>query len=134
MKTLLVLEDEPVLMVLLRHLLKPYRLIEAATAEQALRLFNDHDRRIDLLLADVTLPASSGIQVALLLRSELPNLPVILTSGYPVSVWAERDAADLERLGSSSVAILQKPFKAQVLPNTIREMIGIVPFEAARTA
>ena len=134
MKTLLVLEDEPDLMVLLRHILKQYRLVKAATAKHALRLFEDHDRRIDLLLADVTLPTSSGIQVALLLRSEIPNLPVILTSGYPASVWTERDAADLERLGSSSVAIIQKPFQAQVLPNTIREMIGIVPFEAARTA
>ena len=122
------------LMELLRHILKQYRLIEAATAEQALRLFEDHDRRIDLLLADVMLPTSSGIQVALLLRSEIPNLPVILTSGYPVRVWAEREAADLKRLGSSSVAILQKPFKTLVLPNTIREMIGIVPLEAVRTA
>jgi CheY-like chemotaxis protein len=133
-KTLLVLEDEPVLMVLLRHLLKPYGLIEAATAEQALRLFHDYGRRIDLLLADVTLPASSGIKVALLVRSEIPGLPVILTSGYPVSVWSARDAADLERLGSSSVAILQKPFQAEVLRNTVREMIGIVPLQAARTA
>lgn len=134
MKTLLVLEDEPVLMMLLRHLLKPYRLIEAATAEQALRLFNENRRRIDLLLADVSLPASSGIQVALLLRSKIPSLPVILTSGYPVSVWASRDAADLEQLGARSVEIIQKPFKAQVLPNTVHEMIGIVPAERVRTA
>jgi hypothetical protein len=40
------------MMMLLRHLLKPYSLIEAATAEQALRLFNENGRRIDLLLAD----------------------------------------------------------------------------------
>jgi DNA-binding response OmpR family regulator len=133
-QTILVLEDETDLMALLRHILKQYRLIEAATAEHALRLFGDHDRRIDLLLADVMLPTSSGIQVALLLRSEIPNLPVILTSGYPVTVWAEREAADLKRLGSNSLAILQKPFKTQVLPNTVREMIGIVPFEAVRTA
>jgi CheY-like chemotaxis protein len=133
-KTLLVLEDEPDLMVLLRQILKQYRLVEAATADQALRLFEDHARRIDLLLADVMLPTSSGIQVALLFRSKIPNLPVILTSGYPLSVWAERDAADLGRLGSNSVAILEKPFKTQVLPNTVRAMIGIVPFEAVRTA
>lgn len=133
MKTLLVLEDEPALRVLLRHLLKHYCLIEAATAEQALQLFNDHGS-VDLLLADVTLPTSSGIQVALLLRSEIPGLPVILTSGYPVSVWSKRDAADLERLGSSSLAIIQKPFQTQVLPNTVREMIGIASFQAARTA
>jgi CheY-like chemotaxis protein len=133
-KTLLVLEDEPVLMVLLRHMLKQYSLIEAASAEQALRLFNEHGRRIDLLLADVTLPTSSGIQVALLLRSEMPNLPVILTSGYPVGVWADREAADLLRLGSSLVAVIQKPFRGGVIPNTIREMIGMEPLEAVRTA
>lgn len=134
MKTLLVLEDEPILMVLLRHMLKQYSLIEAATAEQALRLFNEHGRRIDLLLADVTLPKSSGIQVALLLRSEMPRLPVILTSGFPVGVWAAREAADLQRLGSSAVAVIQKPFQAGVIRNTIREMIGMEPLEAVRTA
>src|SRR5260370_6787169 len=134
MKTLLVVEDELDLMELLRHMLRPYSLIEAATAEQALRLFTDHGRRVDLLLADVTLPKGSGIQVTLLLRSEIPDLPVILTSGYPVGAWADRDSADLKRLGSKSVAILQKPFQAQVLPDTVRELIGIEAFEAARTA
>lgn len=133
-KTLLVLEDEPVLMVLLRHMLKQYSLIEAASAEQALRLFNEHGRRIDLLLADVMLPTSSGIQVALLLRSEMPTLPVILTSGYPVGVWGDRETADLQRLGSSLVAVIQKPFQAGVIPKTVREMVGISPFEAVRTA
>ena len=39
-----------------------------------------------------------------------PDLPVILTSGYPVSGWSDRDAAGLERLGPGPVAILQKPF------------------------
>ena len=121
-------------MVLLRHMLKQYRLIEAATAEQALRLFNEHGRRIDLLLADVTLPTISGIQVALLLRMEMPNLPVILTSGYPVAAWAMCDAVDLQRLGSNLVAVIQKPFQAGVIPSTIREMIGTEPFEAVRTA
>jgi CheY-like chemotaxis protein len=133
-KTLLVLEDEPIVMALLRHMLKQYRLIEAATAEQALRLFTEHGRRIDLLLADVTLPTSSGIQVALILRSEVPTLPVILTSGYPVAVWSKFDAADLQRLGPNLVAVIQKPFQAGVIPSTIREMIGTEPFEAIRTA
>ena len=67
METLLVLEDESSVMKLVRHMLKQYNLIEAITAEQALHLFNERDRQVDLLLADVTLPTSSGIQVALLL-------------------------------------------------------------------
>ena len=60
MKTILVLEDEPPLLKLLRHMLKQYKVLEAATAEQALGLFSDHHRPINLLVADVTLPTSWG--------------------------------------------------------------------------
>lgn len=56
MYTILLLDDEALLMSLLVRMLKYYTVIEAATAEQALRQFNDHERRIDLLIADVTLP------------------------------------------------------------------------------
>ena len=126
MKTILILEDEFSLIVLLREILSQYKIIEAATAEQALRLFDAHNRQVDLLCADLTLPKSSGILVSLLLRSEIPDLPVILTSGYPVDSWSERDFADLERLGSRSVAILQKPFRAQALSNAARQLLGTV--------
>ena len=134
MKTLLVLEDHPSVMMVLRVMLEQYNVIEASTAEQCLRLFTDHGRKIDLLVADVTLPTSSGIQVALLLRSEILDLPVILTSGYPVGDWTRPDSADLERLGSSSVAIIQKPFQRQVLLQTIRALTGEPQTELARTA
>jgi hypothetical protein len=71
-----------------------------------------------------TLPIGSGIQVALFFRPEVPDLPVILTSGYPVSGWSVRNSADLKTLGSKSVVILRKPFQAQILSNTIWEFIG----------
>jgi CheY-like chemotaxis protein len=133
MKTLLVLEDNPAVMTVLRVTLVQYSLVEASTAEQALRLFTESGRKIDLLVADVTLPTSSGIQVALLLRSKIPALPVILTSGYPVGAWSDRDSADLERLGSRSVAILQKPFQFQRLLKAVCELTGTVS-ETAGTA
>ena len=134
MKTILVLEVNASVMMVLRLMLEPYSLIEASDAEQALRLFTDHGRKIDLLVADVTLPRSSGIQVALLLRSEVPDLPVILTSGYPVSAWSDLDSADLERLGSRSVAIVQKPFQAQGLLKAVCELTGTGLSESAGTA
>jgi len=37
---ILVLEDDPLVMVYMRRILKQYPIIEAATAEEALRLFN----------------------------------------------------------------------------------------------
>ena len=134
MKTLLVLEDEPPVLKLLWHMLKQHNVMEATTAEQALRVFGENHHRIDLLVADVTLPASSGIQVALALRARTRDLPVILTSGYPVMDWSPRDSADLERLGSKAVAILQKPFAAQELLSAIGRLTGEPQTAIARTA
>jgi DNA-binding response OmpR family regulator len=130
MATILVLEDEPAVMKFLRHMLRQYTLVEAATAEQAFHAFSD--REIDILVADVTLPRGSGIQLALLLRSRSPDLPVILMSGYPLSYWNDGDRTDLAKLGSSSVAILQKPFHSPVLQKAIRELIGTQGEEMAR--
>jgi CheY-like chemotaxis protein len=133
-KTILVVEDEPVVMNVLRRILKQYRLIEAITGEAAILCPVDPDQRIDLLISDLTLPRLSGIQVALSLRVKLPDLPVILTSGYPVVGWCARDSSDLERLGSHLVTILQKPFSAQVLSNGVCELIGAWQPERAKTA
>jgi len=133
-KTILVLEDHASVMMVLRLMLESYNIIEASEAQQALVLFTDHGRKIDLLVADVTLPRSSGIQVALLLRTEIPTLPVILTSGYPLSAWSDRDSADLKRLGSTSLAILQKPFQSQGLLKAVCELTEIGLSETAGTA
>jgi two-component system, cell cycle sensor histidine kinase and response regulator CckA len=134
LKSVLLLEDEFAVMELLKCILKPYNLIEAGTAEDAIRLFTERGRKLELLLADLSLPKSSGVQVALLLRSVIPDLPVILTSGYPVSSWSDRDSADLDRLGADSVKILQKPFQAQALLHTVRELIDAPQAERTRTA
>jgi two-component system cell cycle sensor histidine kinase/response regulator CckA len=134
MQTLFLLEDESSVMKLLRIWLKAYNLLEANSAEEALRIFTDHGRHISFLVADLTLPARSGIQVALLLRSEIPDVPVILTSGDPVSGWGERDSAELESLGPTSVRILQKPFKAQGLVKAVYELIGAPQTAKVRTA
>lgn len=134
MKTLLVLEDEPLVMTLLRRMLKEYQVIEALTSEEALRLFSDVDRQVDLLVTDLTMPGMSGIQVALRLRSELPGLPVIVTSGFPVSDWSSRDCGDLEQLGATGVALIQKPFRKQELLQTVCQLIGPAQPETAIAA
>ena len=134
MKTILVLEDEPSLMRLLRHSLKDYRVIEAASAEEALLFFIHLDYRVDMLLADLTVPRMSGAEVAVRLRSKLPDLPVILTSGYPVSSWKERDSDDLRRLGQAPVTVLQKPFTSLTLLDAICDLTGWPPGWKARIA
>jgi hypothetical protein len=69
--------------------------------------------------------------VAFFLRSESQNLPVILTSGYPVSNWSAGDTADLQRLGSRSVEIIEKPFPARALLELVENLLGASPSESA---
>ena len=110
-----------------------YLVLESINAADAIARFQHARGQIDLFVADVNLPSSTGIQVALLLRAELPTLRVILTSGYARSDWQGRDAADLERLGLDSLKILQKPFMPQALLHCIQKL-NEVPFAAAATA
>ena len=135
METILLLDDEPTLLKLLGSALsRQYNVIKAATAVQALSVFIENCRQADLLVADLSLANSSGIQVALLLRTVIPTLPVVVTSRYPLNSWSDRDLADLGRLGSNSVVILQKPFLPQALLNTIRDLMGGTQTELVRTA
>jgi CheY-like chemotaxis protein len=124
LKALLLSGIRPSITSALRRALKLHMLLNANTAEQALEVFKDNARQIDLLVADVTLETSSGIQVALILRSEIPDLPVILTAAEPVGRWNDRDSADLQRLGWRSLAVLQGPVTAKMVSKTIQELIG----------
>jgi DNA-binding response OmpR family regulator len=124
MKNILILEDEPFLSNFLRLVLQGYFVVSTSTAENALCKFIEYGRRFDLLISDVMLPISSGVHVALILRSELPTLKIILTSGYPLSMWSDQDGDDLQRLGKDSVTLLMKPFSPKALLNSVRALIG----------
>jgi DNA-binding response OmpR family regulator len=134
MKTILLLEDEPLVMNLLKLVLKRFSVIAATTGEEALQIFGNRDSPFDLLITDVRLQRLSGIQVALRIRSQCPEFPVVLMSGYPAGDWRGEDASDLEILGSDSVILLQKPFEAQVLLTAVCDLIGKPHAETARTA
>ncbi len=136
MKSILVLDDEFKLLKLVCRLLQRhgYSTLEAGTADEALGLFHDNHDEIDLFIVDICLPTGSGIQVALDLRVDLPDLQILLVSGYPQNAWSARDSALFQALGPRLVSILQKPFTPQILLNSVDEFFGAAPAEVARTA
>jgi CheY-like chemotaxis protein len=134
MKPVLVLEDDPAQMAFIRRALKQYFVLEASTAAGALQRFKGTNCNIGILIADVSLPVSSGIHLALLLRHKHRSLPVILTSEYPVNGWSEPDVADLARLQSDSVIILQKPLQGRLLLNAVQKLTASQVSARARSA
>ena len=131
LETILVLEDDPAVMRFFCTILNPYRLVQATTVEEALQKFSQCRRTLSLLIADVILPTGSGLDVALTVRGALPELPIILTSGYPESMWTESDARYRHQIGADSVHILQKPFSPATLLRLVLDLIQSPRYLAA---
>jgi CheY-like chemotaxis protein len=80
----LVIEDEPIVRT---HIADEFRargwhVIEAASGEQAVQLIGAN--RIDVVFTDITLAgAMSGWEAAEALRENVPDVPVLYTSGRP---------------------------------------------------
>ena len=82
--TILLVEDEDELRNLAGRGLEShgYRIVPAADAQEAIRLADQLDGSIDLLLTDVIMPGMSGPELARHLLGTRPDLPVLFISGY----------------------------------------------------
>jgi PAS domain S-box-containing protein len=115
-ETVLLVEDEPSLRTLGRHLLElcGYKILEATCGEDALKLSIEYRSRIDLLLTDVVMPGMSGRMLADQLWKERPELKVVYMSGYTgQTVGAHGVLAE----GSFFLA---KPFTREALARKVR--------------
>ena len=117
-ETVLVVEDTDGLRALARRLLERqgYTVLVAANAAEAVRLFEQH-ASIDVILADVVLPGASGPELTQQLLAQRPGLKVIYMSGYT------EDSIIQHGVLSAGIAFLHKPFTAQTLGETIREVL-----------
>ncbi|NTV85003.1 MAG: PAS domain-containing protein, partial [Bacteroidales bacterium] len=83
-EVILLVEDEEGIREFVSNLLKEkgYRVLSAASVQEALKLFQENQKKISLLLTDVVLPDRNGLDLANELKKIIPQLPVILSSGY----------------------------------------------------
>ena len=119
-ETILVVEDEPALRELVVNVLElcGYRILQACTGVEALKVWEKHKNEIDLLLTDMVMPEGiSGRQLAERLQAEDPALKVIYTSGYSPGM-AGKDIALLEGFN-----FLAKPYPPSRLANVVRECL-----------
>nr|HMR09154.1 response regulator [Polyangiaceae bacterium] len=89
----------------------------ACDGKQALEVFRAHADDISVALLDVTMPGMDGFEVLAELRKIAPNLPVVLSSGYPSH---GRDARVVE---DSAVLFLAKPYPLDELQATVQRAL-----------
>ncbi len=115
-ETVLLVEDEEQLRVVVRGILRRngYHLIEARDGEEALRMSENHQEKIHLLLTDVVMPHMNGPELAERLLPTRPDMRVLYVSGYT------EDAIVHHRVVSPGVALLQKPITPEALLRRVR--------------
>lgn len=122
-ETILVAEDEESVRRLIKHLLaaRGYNVLEAVDGSDALRVFEQHSDKIDLLLTDMVMPGLNGRDLAQRILEQKPRLKIIYISGYTDDMLLSTGA-----LGPG-MSFLRKPLKPDVLAGRIREVLDAPP-------
>jgi PAS domain S-box-containing protein len=121
-ETILVVEDDHSVRQMTRRVLqsKGYKICEAASAQEALGLWDSHTGEIALLLTDIVMPGKmSGRDLADRLWAQSPGLRVIFMSGYSAVVMG-KNTDSIQRARSR---FLQKPCSARTILETVRQCL-----------
>jgi two-component system cell cycle sensor histidine kinase/response regulator CckA len=118
-ETLLVVEDEVAFRNLLRDGLqsKGYEVLVAANGIDGLRVAEEFQGEICLLVTDVVMPHLNGPELASALRKSRPDVAVLYMSGYT-------DDEIRDEPISSEITLMQKPFYVDQIAAKIREIIA----------
>ena len=117
-ETVLIVEDDPVVRLLVLQILKEldYTTIEAHDSASALPVLAS-TQRIDLLMSDVGLPGMDGRQLADIAREHRPGLRILFMTAYASNATHRR-----EFLGEG-MEMIMKPFTVAALAEKVREIL-----------
>ncbi len=119
-ETILVVEDEPSVRILVCSVLTQYgyHVLEAGSGAEGLLIWEQHAAQIDLLLSDVVMPGGiTGGELAEHLWTRKSDLKVLLTSGYPLEALRQKFAF------RKGIRFLPKPFSPEKLARLVRECL-----------
>jgi len=118
-ETVLVVEDEEQVRALAVRTLGSlgYTVLEAKDGGEALRLCEQRDKTIDLLLTDVIMPTVGGRELVDSVAALQPDMKVLFMSGYTDEAIAHHGVLE------PGTALLQKPFTPVSLGRRVREIL-----------
>lgn len=115
-ETILVVEDEPAILNMTCEMLNQigYRVMTANAPMEAIRIMQNQEGRIDLLITDVIMPLMNGWELAQSLQHIQPTIKLLFTSGYTADAIAQHNVL------AENIHFLQKPFTMQELSDAVR--------------
>jgi len=124
-ETLLLVEDETGVRTMVCETLLGvgYTVLEAQDTQEALRICEQREGVIHLLLSDVVMPRMSGPALAERLTALRPTIRVLYMSGYSEEAIARYGPLHPD------AALLQKPFTLEALARKVREVLDSDPVQ-----
>lgn len=118
-ETLLVAEDEPIMLEVLRNALEAqgYTVLASNSPMDVCRMAQEHPGPIHLLLTDVVMPGINGKELRARVAALRPGIQALFMSGYTGDIMARRGLLEEE------IRFLQKPFRIQDLARMVRETL-----------
>ncbi len=115
---IVLVEDEPGVRSFIKTILTGagYLVIEAADGTSAFHEIRERAGRIAALLTDIDMGRMGGVELAELIRSEYPFVPILFFSGLPIP------PDNLERVAPGS-GFLAKPFQAATLIEAVQKLV-----------
>lgn len=119
-KRILVIDDEPTALDLLRRILEMngYEVAVAKNGQEGVELFQQHP--CDLVITDMVMPIKDGLQTIIDLRMEVPELPIIAISGGG-TISKERYLAVAGYL--DRVITIAKPFTIEQIVEAVAKLL-----------
>mgnify|MGYP006288435999 FL=1 len=119
-ETVLIVEDEPAILQMGKDMLTNlgYTVLTAARPAAALRLAEEYEGEIELLITDVVMPEMNGRDLAAQIHLLQPDIKTIYISGYTEDAIAHHGVLD------NGVQFIQKPFSIQDLGLKVREALS----------
>jgi CheY-like chemotaxis protein len=118
-ETILLVEDNMPLRELTREMLKglDYAVLDSGRPLEAIRIAEQHEGTIALLITDVVMPEIDGHVLAKRLTAVRPEMKVLYTSGY-----TDREGVDEGELEAGCL-LLEKPFTRNALAKRVRDIL-----------
>lgn len=118
-ETILLVDDEPIVRSIIMRLLNilGYRVLDAASASEALDIVDQNRGGIDLLITDVIMPEQRGTVLAEQVNKRFPQIKILFISGY------SDERITNGGILKPGVNFLKKPVTLQKLGEMVRHVL-----------
>jgi CheY-like chemotaxis protein len=117
-RKILIVDDNPNMSTLLSDILEIFDFEGCRAEDGRTALEHLRDSKYDMVFTDLRMPVMDGYDLLDKIKSEHPNMPVVVVTGY--AVGQEQD----KMLSKKADGLLCKPFKVTEIESLLSKLLG----------